>query len=44
MYMQIQRKENELDQMKNVISSKEQKVAQLKLQGIVIIKNLCISY
>ena len=38
MYMQIQRKENELDRMKNVISTKEQEVAQLKLKGIVIIK------
>jgi hypothetical protein len=31
--MQVQRKENELGQMKNVISSKEQEVARLKLQG-----------
>lgn len=36
MYVQVQRKENELDQMKNVISSKEQEITQLKLQGTVI--------
>ena len=34
--MQVQRKENELDQLKDVISSKEHEVAQLKLQGTVI--------
>ncbi len=33
MHMQVQRKENELGQMKNVISSKEQEIARLKLQG-----------
>ena len=44
LYMQVQRKENELDQVKNVISSKEQEILQLKLQGTVIIKTLGISY
>ena len=36
MCMQVQRKENELDQMKNMISRKEQEIAQLKLQGTAI--------
>lgn len=35
MCMQVQRKENELDHMKNVISSKEQEIVQMKLQGTV---------
>ena len=39
-YIQVQHKEHELDQMKSVISSKEQEVARLKQQGIVTIKNL----
>ena len=37
-YMQVQHKEHELDQMKNVISSKEQEVARLKQQGTATIK------
>ena len=41
-YIQVQRKEHELDQMKTVISSKEQEVDRLKQQGKYCNNQKCI--